>query len=323
MTPARRALTLTDLAVCIVAATLLLTATLAAAQRAREQDARVECATNLRQIGLAMMMYANEQVRTGQFPRTVYDVDKADGPTAYTNWKSPGSFEPAKPEDKKPGQPPAPEPNDVTAAFYLVLKTQDIVPDVFVCPASQTARPLPFKQFAAAAEKAGKRPAEPVADKVTDLSNFPGPQHLSYSYSNPYASKAAIAQGWKFNNTLPGEFPLIADINPGGAAVAKVTVTSGKAEMAKANSPNHGGEGQNVVYTDGHAEFQATPFAGAPLRDANGQETRERDNIYTPQAGADAAEKKGGDPVMGPAMTVTDAVLLPPADLKPAGGGAR
>ena len=36
------------------------------------------------------------------------------------------------------------------------------------------------------------------------------------------------------------------------------------------NSRNHGGEGQNVLYADGHASFERTPTVGV-----------DHDNIYT------------------------------------------
>jgi hypothetical protein len=46
--------------------------------------------------------------------------------------------------------------------------------------------------------------------------------------------------------------------------------------MARGNSNNHGNEGEEVLYCDGHVEFQNAPFCGA-------QRIGEvaRDNIYT------------------------------------------
>jgi hypothetical protein len=43
------------------------------------------------------------------------------------------------------------------------------------------------------------------------------------------------------------------------------------------NSPNHGGEGQNVMYNDAHVDFVGTPLAGW-----------KKDNIYTRWSRADA-----------------------------------
>jgi prepilin-type processing-associated H-X9-DG protein len=49
-------------------------------------------------------------------------------------------------------------------------------------------------------------------------------------------------------------------------------------EMRRANSNNHGGAGQNVLYGDGHVDFQRTPYCGYRGDDGPG------DNIYTAAA---------------------------------------
>ena len=74
--------------------------------------------------------------------------------------------------------------------------------------------------------------------------------------------------------------------------------------MHDVNSPNHGGEGQNVLYGDGHVEWQSSPFAGA-TREIGG--TKFRDNIYA----ADDATT-----VMAPSQDHDDNILLPAADFK-------
>jgi prepilin-type processing-associated H-X9-DG protein len=83
--------------------------------------------------------------------------------------------------------------------------------------------------------------------------------------------------------------------------------------------------GQNVVYADGHVEFQPTPFCGSAVRDDQGNLTKIRDNIYAPEPTAAPPGAKPGDKpaaaattVMGAPQTAFDAVLLPPADFKPA-----
>jgi prepilin-type processing-associated H-X9-DG protein len=59
-------------------------------------------------------------------------------------------------------------------------------------------------------------------------------------------------------------------MNPGIDALIKVPLAAGEDAIAIGNSPNHGGDGQNVLYGDGHVEFQGSPYVGV-----------ERDNIYT------------------------------------------
>jgi len=167
----------------------------------------------------------------------------------------------------------------------------------------------------------------PVAEGAQDISNFPDRANLSYSYINSYPSPAAFDAGFKLNFTLPSEFAVAADINPGGDGPVRVRAgqmppastgrrqpatkpsTSWKFDkaMRSANSPNHGGFGQNVLYGDGHVDWQPTPFCGMP-RDRQQVRNREpaRDNIYLrdlahPGNGADPWS--GADPIVGP---VTD-----------------
>ena len=60
-----------------------------------------------------------------------------------------------------------------------------------------------------------------------------------------------------------------------------------------ANSGNHNGRGQNVVYIDGHVEFVNSPFAGWYASDGI-----TRDNIYVDIAGDTEASTIGTDTVI-------------------------
>jgi prepilin-type processing-associated H-X9-DG protein len=263
----------------------------------REVDNRVRCARNLLRIGQAMQMYATNEVRNGQsFPRTKFDLDHADRVRAFTNWKQPHSFDEG-----------APEANDVTAALYLLVKAQDVDPSVLVCPGSNK-KQLIFKN--SPAPQAGQAKAKPLADAPKALSNFPGMEYMSYSMQNPYPSKNAIGSGFKWNVTLDHNFALVADLNPGGKAVFAARRDWPAKQLRDANSPNHLREGQNILYGDGHVEFQTTPFAGA-LR-TEGAMTY-NDNIYAP---LDADPQKQTS-VMRPPVDNADNVLLPPADYRP------
>jgi prepilin-type processing-associated H-X9-DG protein len=228
-----------------------------------------------------MLMYGNEN--KGNYPRVVFKPGEA--PTQYTGVEAKDPF-------AKEGGPAA---NDVTAAIFLLLRTQDVTPAVFVCPSTDTA-PLKF---------AGVKSAQ-------DFSNFKSDENLSYSIANPYSSKEVIGKGYKWNVTLGAEFAIAADMNPGTVAGADVTPVKGPkderaamADMRKANSFNHGQDGQNVLFGDGHVEFQQNPFCGI-----------RRDNIYT-VSGSDDGSKTTSDTIAGTPAWAGDSVLLPAAAAVP------
>src|SRR5690242_3242290 len=92
----RRGMTLADVCTVLVVLVLLGHFLVAVAYHAREQSERGRCANNLRQIALAAMMYANAEVRTGDFPRAI-DDGVGGTPTAYTCWNAPNPFGPGAP----------------------------------------------------------------------------------------------------------------------------------------------------------------------------------------------------------------------------------
>lgn len=243
---------------------------------------KIKCASNLRQIGLAMKMYANDETRTSAYPRTIY-VQNAP-PTQFTSPNCPNPF----------AGPFPPGPNDVTAAVFLLLRTQDITSDVFVCPATNFVS-FPGKSY-------------------QQFSNFTATNQLSYSFQNPYPTAAAVSNGFQYNDSTSYEFALAADINPG---TPELMTTPMAAANSKLNSPNHGRDGQNVLYSDGHAEWQTTPFVGAG-----------RDNIYVSGPSPVTAHPGQGSMsvgIVGSPIDANDSVLLPTFDTSlpnPAGGGA-
>src|SRR5437762_11020320 len=66
----RRGFGLADLFVVVVLIPLLAVAFLACRERRGDGAVRVKCASNLRQIGQAILLYANEN--KGAYPRTTY-----------------------------------------------------------------------------------------------------------------------------------------------------------------------------------------------------------------------------------------------------------
>ncbi len=69
------------------------------------------------------------------------------------------------------------------------------------------------------------------------------------------------------NTAISSEFAVASDINPGTTGgsnnnVLAVQSNSSTAQMKAGNSNNHDNDGQNVLYGDGHVEFQQNPFVG-------------------------------------------------------------
>lgn len=159
-----------------------------------------------------------------------------------------------------PFGPGGPATNDVTAALFLLVRNERMPVEMFVCPLDDV--------------NAWER------DRASDpgnRSNFTDyKRNLGYSFADPYPGKAAEAAGYTFTNHLRAGFALAADMNPGTGDLR--------------NSKSHENAGQNVLYADGHVQWETSPLVGI-----------DGDNIYSAKSGA----------VLAPPVDAADSVLLP------------
>src|SRR4029078_4963562 len=87
--------------------------------------------------------------------------------------------------------------------------------------------------------------------------------NLSYSFADPYPD-AALAERASHGGVrahASSEFAVAADLNS-GVSHAALGPQSPTRAMQNANSRNHEGDGQNVLYADGHVDWRQSVFAG-------------------------------------------------------------
>jgi len=240
---------------------------------------RPQCASNLRGLANTLKLYA--QSYDDQYP-AIGRGKKTDG---------------------TPGDP---DSIDTQGSLWLMVYTGKIPPEALICPQDKAARA--FKGTVGWTTKTAdgyswepgpsslKCPFPEVGDN-----GFPkvggGHRSWSYSYQIPNGEQGLGNPGTpnEKNNT---KFAIMADrapfrddlLIPPNSVKNQVTGQAWlnglpASDKVRVNSPNHQGDGQNVLYQDGHVKFQLNPWCG--IND---------DNIYTRATGkVDKAQSEAGD----------------------------
>ncbi|MCG3179059.1 MAG: hypothetical protein BIFFINMI_01390 [Phycisphaerae bacterium] len=213
---------------------------------------RVKCAANLNNLGKTMRTYSSSNMGYPSVPAG-RRIDMS--PTGV--------------EDSL----------DTDASLWLLVRSDAIGAGCFVCLSDDGAE--------AFSGQAGSVPPDDAFPRVDD-SGHSGGRHrsLSYSYQVPQGPKGVPRDGMESATSFAiladrappmNRLELLPEAQAGSAGSAADYVKSlSKKQKAGYNSPNHGGEGQNVLFLDGHVEWSADPFCGV-----------HGDNIYTRGGGRD------------------------------------
>ena len=288
----KKAFTLIELLVVVAIIALLIAILLPSLARAREMARRSMCASNLRQIGLAMIQYA--QTSDDSFPAVTAPTGAAviatnEGGTPnnpFRNSNSNGVDDPFDPDnDGTKGDNDVDTP--ISACLWLLCRTdyQPVDTKVLICP---SVKKKYNKQDPMREDNGDRRGPKYFSDFLVDTTVGP---LITYSFHNPWVGR------WDTTTPKPA-FVIAGDENNG------IDPTD-HGSKDNSNSGNHSQEGQNIMMIDASSQFVKTVHAGL-----------NKDNIYTSYRDASSTNPKdyAGIFDVRPSGDYFDTVLVPVED---------
>lgn len=308
----RKGFTLIELLVVVAIIALLISILLPALSRARETAKRAVCRANLRGIGQGQHIYANDN--QDWFPDDYHDPFTGAGSFNNNghriNFVTRMGFQ----CDTRVTESTNSQQTHPSRSMFLLIINGNSAPKSFVCPSSGDDEDN-MRNDTGSNEKA--------AQAGINRFDFKGYPFVSYGYQMTYSRRGKPRESMPAYSRMPvnaDKGPYF-DVGTGGQPAwttpdAKRTdiqapnFGGNPNELLKIdnerwrpyNSRNHNGEGQSVLFVDGHADFFNKPNIGV-----------NNDNIFTYQTAftlEGAIQGAKPDNLQGPA-TDTDAVIVP------------
>jgi prepilin-type N-terminal cleavage/methylation domain-containing protein len=241
----KKAFTLIELLVVIAIIALLISILLPSLSRARELAKRTVCASNLKGLGEAHYIYAQDG---DVFVMKAIVRTLNDGNMRRFWVTDRGPFEPSTTGIPSP-----------TVDMWMLLRANNSTPKQFNCPSTPD-QPDPAKD-------------------TTAYYDFLTAMHLSYAYQFQHdPNRKALG------TSSEPIFPFMADSNPYVKGEVQSTVSDDRQAQWRGNSTNHSNrEGQNILFVDSHVSFNKGPDVGLAGNSPLLVSTL-RDNCYTVHA---------------------------------------